>query len=100
MSVLKDVVTVYGGGGKCIIFTQTKREADVVTASISGTHPCEVRLRGGVEGTRSFQNAVHAHLIEFSYEVLFLSLELRPDLLCTLLCVQARSVGCGYRELY
>ena len=43
MSVLKDVLTVYGGGGKCIIFTQTKREADVVTAAISNTHPCEVR---------------------------------------------------------
>lgn len=42
-SVLKDVLTVYGGSGKSIIFTQTKREADAVTAAISSTHPCEVR---------------------------------------------------------
>ena len=41
-SVLKDVLTVYGGIGKSIIFTQTKREADAVTAAISSTHPCEV----------------------------------------------------------
>ena len=42
-SVLRDVLTVYGGSGKSIIFTQTKREADSVCAAISNTHPCEVR---------------------------------------------------------
>ena len=45
VSVLKDLITVYSGSGKCIIFTETKRECDAVCAAIAAVHPCEVRLR-------------------------------------------------------
>lgn len=41
-SVLVDLLTVHALGGKAIIFTQTKREADEVAASVSLVHPCEV----------------------------------------------------------
>ncbi len=41
-SVLVDLLTVHGSGGKSIIFTQTKREADEVAAGIAGSIPCEV----------------------------------------------------------
>eukprot|EP00887_Chlorella_sp_A99_P007182 scaffold2.g7182.t1 len=33
-SILVDLLTVYGAGGKSIVFTQTKREADEVAASV------------------------------------------------------------------
>ena len=39
-SVLVDLLTVYGEGGKAIVFTQTKREADEVAASVGGHLPC------------------------------------------------------------
>lgn len=42
-SVLVDLLTVYGGGGKCIVFTQTKRDADEVSAAIANHMPTEVR---------------------------------------------------------
>jgi hypothetical protein len=38
--VLVDLLTVYGEGGKAIVFTQTKREADEVAASVGGHLPC------------------------------------------------------------
>lgn len=41
-SVLVDLLTVYGGGGKCIVFTQTKRDADEVSAAIASHMPTEV----------------------------------------------------------
>ena len=41
-SVLVDLLTVHALGGKAIVFTQTKREADEVAASVSLVHPCEV----------------------------------------------------------
>ena len=37
-----DLLTVHALGGKAIVFTQTKREADEVAASLSLVHPCEV----------------------------------------------------------
>lgn len=42
-SLLVDFITVYGLGGKAIVFTETKREADEVAAALANTHPCEVR---------------------------------------------------------
>lgn len=42
-SILVDLLTVHALGGKAIVFTQTKREADEVAASLSLVHPCEVR---------------------------------------------------------
>ena len=39
--VLVDVLTVYGEGGKAIVFTQTKREADEVSAAVAAHLPCE-----------------------------------------------------------
>lgn len=42
-SVLVDLLTVYGAGGKCIVFTQTKRDADEVAATIANSMPTEVR---------------------------------------------------------
>ena len=41
-SLLVDFITVYGLGGKAIVFTETKREADEVAAALANTHPCEV----------------------------------------------------------
>ena len=41
-SILVDLLTVHALGGKAIVFTQTKREADEVAASLSLVHPCEV----------------------------------------------------------
>ena len=43
-SLLVDFITVYGLGGKAIVFTETKREADEVAAALANTHPCEVRF--------------------------------------------------------
>lgn len=43
-SILVDLLTVHALGGKAIVFTQTKREADEVAASLSLVHPCEVIL--------------------------------------------------------
>ena len=48
-SVLVDLLTVHALGGKAIIFTQTKREADEVAASVSLVHPCEVGGPGAVQ---------------------------------------------------
>lgn len=42
-SLLVDFITVYGLGGKAIVFTETKREADEVAAALASTHPCEAR---------------------------------------------------------
>lgn len=41
-SILVDLLTVHALGGKAIVFTKTKREADEVAASLSLVHPCEV----------------------------------------------------------
>lgn len=46
-SVLVDLLTVYGAGGKCIVFTSTKRDADEVSAAIASSMPTEVRLFWG-----------------------------------------------------
>ncbi|EIE18444.1 DEAD-domain-containing protein [Coccomyxa subellipsoidea C-169] len=46
-SILVDLITVHALGGKCIVFTQTKREADEVAASLSLVHPCEA-LHGDI----------------------------------------------------
>ena len=40
-SVLVDLLTVYGDGGKAIVFTQTKRDADEVAAAVALHLPCE-----------------------------------------------------------
>jgi ATP-dependent RNA helicase DDX21 len=40
-SILVDVITVYAEGGKTIVFTQTKRDADEVSAAIALHMPCE-----------------------------------------------------------
>lgn len=40
-SVLVDVLTVYADGGKAIVFTQTKRDADEVAAAVALHMPCE-----------------------------------------------------------
>lgn len=44
-SVLVDLLTVYGAGGKCIVFANTKRDADEVSAAIANSMPTEVRGR-------------------------------------------------------
>ncbi|KAK9839323.1 hypothetical protein WJX81_008091 [Elliptochloris bilobata] len=46
-SLLVDFITVYGLGGKAIVFTETKREADEVAAALANTHPCEA-LHGDI----------------------------------------------------
>lgn len=40
-SILVDVLTVYRDGGKAIVFTQTKRDADEVAAAVALHMPCE-----------------------------------------------------------
>lgn len=40
-SVLVDLLTVYGDGGKAIVFTQTKRDCDEVAAACALHLPCE-----------------------------------------------------------
>jgi ATP-dependent RNA helicase DDX21 len=40
-SVLVDLLTVYGEGGKAIVFTQTKRDCDEVAATVALHLPCE-----------------------------------------------------------
>ena len=47
LSVLSDLITVYGGGassahGKCIVFVETRRVADELASSLSASHACEV----------------------------------------------------------
>ena len=42
-SVLVDLLTVYGAGGKAIVFANTKRDADEVSAAIANSMPTEVR---------------------------------------------------------
>ncbi|GAB4820300.1 hypothetical protein N2152v2_007346 [Parachlorella kessleri] len=44
-SVLVDILTVYGEGGKAMVFTQTKREADEVAAAV-GSHLLCAALHG------------------------------------------------------
>eukprot|EP00245_Coleochaete_scutata_P005948 TRINITY_DN1998_c1_g3_i1.p1 TRINITY_DN1998_c1_g3~~TRINITY_DN1998_c1_g3_i1.p1 ORF type:complete len:789 (+),score=198.16 TRINITY_DN1998_c1_g3_i1:158-2524(+) len=46
-SILSDLITIYGRGGKSIIFTQTKREADEVSAALGRTVGCEA-LHGDI----------------------------------------------------
>jgi ATP-dependent RNA helicase DDX21 len=41
-SVLVDLLTVYGAGGKAIVFANTKRDADEVSAAIANSMPTEV----------------------------------------------------------
>ena len=56
-SLLVDFITVYGLGGKAIVFTETKREADEVAAALANTHPCEARrpcFAVGVKGSRVY----------------------------------------------
>lgn len=40
-SILVDIITVHADGGKTIVFTQTKREADEVAAAVALHIPCE-----------------------------------------------------------
>lgn len=40
-SILVDLLTVYADGGKAIVFTQTKRNADEVAAAVALHMPCE-----------------------------------------------------------
>ncbi|KAI8102875.1 hypothetical protein M9434_005667 [Picochlorum sp. BPE23] len=40
-SILVDLITVHADGGKTIVFTQTKREADEVAAAVALHIPCE-----------------------------------------------------------
>ena len=42
-SVLVDLLTVHGAGGKAIVFTDRKRDADEVAAAVALSMPCEVR---------------------------------------------------------
>ena len=42
-SVLVDLLTVYGAGGKAIVFCERKRDADEVAAAVALSLPCEVR---------------------------------------------------------
>ena len=44
-NILPDVLTVHGTGGKAIVFTKTKREADEVAASIAGMLTVEASLQ-------------------------------------------------------
>ena len=41
-SVLVDLLTVYGAGGKAIVFCERKRDADEVAAAVALSLPCEV----------------------------------------------------------
>ena len=43
LSVLVDLLTVHAAGGKAIVFANTKRDADEVSAAIAQTTPTEVR---------------------------------------------------------
>eukprot|EP00249_Psilotum_nudum_P023058 c28735_g1_i1 orf=588-3083(-) len=46
-SILRDLITVYCNGGKTIVFTQTKKDADEVALSMSRMHGCEA-LHGDI----------------------------------------------------
>lgn len=46
-SILGDLITVYGKGGKTIVFTQTKRDADDVSLGLGNTVACEA-LHGDI----------------------------------------------------
>ncbi|XP_024519673.1 DEAD-box ATP-dependent RNA helicase 3A, chloroplastic [Selaginella moellendorffii] len=45
--ILSDVITVYGKGGKTIVFTQTKRDAEEVSMAMNRTLGCEA-LHGDI----------------------------------------------------
>ena len=57
-SILVDLLTVHALGGKAIVFTQTKREADEVAASLSLVHPCEVSCQITVPQEWGFFNVI------------------------------------------
>ncbi|XP_057833275.2 DEAD-box ATP-dependent RNA helicase 3, chloroplastic isoform X2 [Cryptomeria japonica] len=46
-SILGDLIMVYAKGGKTIVFTQTKRDADDVSVALGGRIPCEA-LHGDI----------------------------------------------------
>lgn len=50
-SILNDLISVYGKGGKTIVFTQTKRDADEVSSAMSRVLGCEA-LHGDITQTQ------------------------------------------------
>ena len=66
-SVLVDLLTVYGAGGKGIVFTQTKREADEVAAALALTLPCEA-LHGDI--AQKAREAVLSHFRDGRFSAL------------------------------
>ena len=66
-SVLVDLLTVYAAGGKGIVFTQTKREADEVAAALALTVPCEA-LHGDI--AQSGREAVLKHFRDGKFTAL------------------------------
>lgn len=60
-SILVDLLTVHALGGKAIVFTQTKREADEVAASLSLVHPCEVSTDHTCQSTSMNVKSLRVH---------------------------------------
>lgn len=56
--ILVDVLTVYGQGGKSIVFCERKRDADEVAAGVALAMPCEVSHQSIIQLSRSRQMAL------------------------------------------
>ena len=60
-SILVDVLTVHGQGGKSIVFCERKRDADEVAAGVALSMPCEV---GELLACRSAPALVHDRMFQ------------------------------------
>lgn len=58
-SILVDVLTVYGLGGKSIVFCERKRDADEVAAGVALAMPCEVGCLKITHQLQSLLGQVH-----------------------------------------
>jgi superfamily II DNA or RNA helicase len=85
-SVLVDLLTVYGEGGKAIVFTQTKREADEVAASVGGHLPC-----GALHGDMS-QREREKVLANFRANKVGEQWRLTVEVVCCVVLLRAASV--------
>eukprot|EP01018_Ginkgo_biloba_P023843 Gb_35745 [translate_table: standard] len=64
-SILGDLITVYAKGGKTIVFTQTKRDADDVSSALTSTIPCEA-LHGDISQHQRERTLKHFREGKFS----------------------------------
>ena len=62
-SILVDVLTVHGQGGKSIVFCERKRDADEVAAGVALSMPCEVSCQISGQHLR-WLSSVHDRLCQ------------------------------------